>query len=207
MELQQKVSRLGMFTASSIWQLMQSGKGKNQLFGKQAMTYINEKIAEIITGECKQQAKSASLDWGNEHEKDAYLWLNTTHPHEYLGRENFKFFELNQYAGGSPDGISEDCIFEYKCPYNSSNHVAWLINGSKEWLEKEHYEYYVQLQFNMLCTGKENGLIASYDPRTVDAKHRMAIIEIERDNEMLADLVTRISEAVKIISSSLASLT
>lgn len=203
MEQKQKVSRLGMFTASSIWQLMKGGKG-GQMFGQQALTYIDEKIAEIVTGECKHQARSASLDWGNEHEKDAYLWLNQTHPHEYLGKENFKFFEFNQFAGGSPDGISEDCIFEYKCPYNSSNHVGWLLNKSVDWLKKEYFEYYVQLQFNMLCAGKKKGIIASYDPRTVEPNHRMAIIEMDYDEEMMNDLtLVRIPAAVQIITNAL----
>jgi hypothetical protein len=126
------------------------------------------------------------------------------HPHEYLGRENFKFFEFNQFAGGSPDGISDDCIFEYKCPYNSSNHVGWLLNKSAGWLKKEYFEYYVQLQFNMLCAGKKKGIIASYDPRTVESNHRMAIIEMEYDEEMMNDLTLfRIPAAVQIITNAL----
>lgn len=206
MEQTQRISRLGMFTASSIWQLMKGGRSK-ELFGQQAMTYIHEKIAEIITGESKPQARSASMDWGNQNEKDAYLWLNKTHPHEYMGKENFKFYEFNQFSGGSPDGMSESAVFEYKCPYNSSNHIEWLMYGSPEWLKKEHFDYYVQLQFNMACTGKETGFIASYDPRTVDHKHRMAIIEVERDKELVEDLTSiRIPAAVKIITDTLVTL-
>ena len=203
MEQIQRVTRLGMFTASSIYRLMQGAKGGG-LFGKDALKYINEKIAEIITGEAPKQAFSASMDWGNQNEKDAYLWLNRTHPHEYLGKENFKFFEFSPYAGGSPDGLCEKSVYEYKCPYNSSNHIEWLINKSQEWVKKEHYEYYVQLQFNMACTVKETGIIASYDPRTVDHQHRMAIVEMERDEDLIKELTEiRIPEAVEIITNTL----
>lgn len=207
MEQVQRVTRLGMFTASSIHRLMQSSKTKD-LFGKDAMKYINEKIAEIITGESPKQAFSASLDWGNQNEKDAYLWLNRTHPHEYLGKENFKFFEFSQYAGGSPDGICENAVYEYKCPYNSSNHIEWLVNKSQDWVKKEHFEYYVQVQFNMVCTNKSKGIICSYDPRTVDHIHRMAIVEMERDEDLIRELTeTRIPEAVKVITNTLNKLT
>lgn len=206
MEQAQRVSRLGMFTASGIWQLCKSAKGGG-LFGQQAMTYIHEKIAEIVTGECKMPAKSFSMDWGNENERDAYMWLNNIHPHEYLGKENFKFFEYNQYAGGSPDGLSEDTVYEYKCPFVSSNHIEWLLNPTVDWLKKEHFEYYAQLQFNMACCKRNKGVIASYDPRTVESKHRMAIIYVERDNEFISDLVdVRIPAAVSIITQALQSI-
>lgn len=204
MELQQRISRLGMFTASSIWRLMQSGRAKDKLFGDTAMTYIYEKIAEIVTGESAPQARGVSLDWGNEYEKDASMWLQKTHPHTYHGKENFVFFEYNQYAGGSPDGLSDTHVFEYKCPYVSSNHVQWLVNKTPEWLKKAHNDYYVQLQFNMACTGKQKGIIASYDPRTVEPQHRMAIIEVDRDNDLLTELCeVRIPAAVEIIKQAL----
>lgn len=210
MELQQKVSRLGKFTASSIYLLLKRGRAKDAIFGDAALTYIYEKIAEIITGESKQQAKSSSLDWGNEHEKDAYMWLNKMIPHTYLGRENFKFYWNDKYSGGSPDGENEDTIFEYKCPYTSANHIQWLLGASgdnhNKWLYKNHFDYYCQLQFNMKCTGKKSGVIASYDPRTVEPEHRMAVLYIKYDAKLLSQLDTAISEAVKIIQAALGNI-
>lgn len=204
MELQQRVNRLGMFTASSIYKLMQSGRAKDKLFGDTAMTYIYEKLAEIVTGEYAKPARSASLDWGNEYEKDASMWLQKTYPHKYHGKEDFVFYNYNEFSGGSPDGLSDTHVFEYKCPFVSANHIKWLVNNNQEWLKKEHNDYYVQLQFNMACTGKEMGIIASYDPRTVSHEHRMAIIEVERDTELLKDLCeVRLPAAVGIITKSL----
>lgn len=204
MELKQRINRLGLFTASSIHKLTEKGKAKGELFGKGAMTYIYEKIAEIITGECPVQARSASLEWGNEHEKDASMWLSQTHPHTYHGKENAVFIPYSKFAGGSPDGLHDDYVVELKCPYISANHIQWLVNKSPEWLKKAHFDYYVQTQFNMACTGKERGIIASYDPRTVEPEHRMAIIEVERDNELLTELCeVRIPTAVDIIKQAL----
>lgn len=207
MELTQRINRLGLFTASSIYKLMVSGKAKDQLFGKEAMTYIYEKIAEIVTGESPIQARSASLEWGNENEKDASMWLQQTHPHKYHGKEDAVFYPYCKYAGGSPDGLHDDYVVELKCPYVSANHIQWLVNKSQEWLKKSHFDYYVQVQFNMACTGKETGIIASYDPRTVEHAHRMAIIEIERDEDLLNELChIRIPAAGKIIGDALKTL-
>lgn len=203
MEQAQQISRLGIFTASSIYKLMGKGKNKGQYFSDTAMTYIDEKIAEIITGEKAVQARSASMDWGNNYEKDASLWLQKTHPHTYLGKENFKFYPYGKYAGGSPDGENETTIFEYKCPFVSANHVKWLRNKNQEWLKAVHMDYYVQIQFNMVCAKKNQGVIQSYDPRTVDHKHRGAIIEVEPDIELIEELKERIDKAALIITETL----
>lgn len=207
MEQVQRITRLGMFTASSIWQLMQSGKSKDKMFGEKAMTYIFEKIAEIVTGESKPQAKGAALDWGNGYEKDASMWLSSYYgiEHEYHGKENFVFWDYNAYSGGSPDGATGKSVIEFKCPYNSSNHIQWLMasGNANEWLKKQHFDYYVQLQFNIACGKKENGIICSYDPRTVDEKNRMKVLHIAYDEELIKDLDNRINEAAKIISNAI----
>src|SRR6185503_5344149 len=132
MEQTQRISRLGSFTASQIWQIMKSGRTKGQLFGEQAMTYIYERIAEYITGETKQQAFGMALDWGNNQEKDAAMWLQQTIPFTYHGKENFFYLEYNQFAGGSPDGLSEDAVIELKCPFNSANHIITLCAAATD---------------------------------------------------------------------------
>lgn len=208
MEQAQIISRLGMFTASGIHALMSSGKKKDVLFGQTAMTYINEKIAEIITGERKQDARSASLDWGNEHEKDAFMMFRLQYSGEcnYYGKENFKFFPYNEYSGGSPDGCAEDGVIEIKCPYVSSNHIDCLLNPTQEWLKTNKPEYYTQVQFNMLCTKQDKGYFVSYDPRTVDHKHRLAIISVAKDDEWLSELCMRIVAAVTIVKQAITQL-
>jgi hypothetical protein len=197
MELKQSINRLGLFTASCIFVLNQDGK--KDTFSVAAMTYIMEKVAEVITGECKPQVGGVSLSWGNDNEKDADMWLQKFHPHEYMGKGNFKFFPYNEFSGGSPDGLSDTHVIELKCPYNAANHVQWLLYGSPEWLQKNYPEYYAQIQFNMLCCKRHYALIASYDPRTIEHNHRMKIIEVERDEPYLEKLTTRIDLAVGIV--------
>lgn len=209
MQQEQTISRLGMFTASGIWQLCKSGRKKDELFGEQAMTYINTKIAEIVTGESAPQAKSASMDWGNMYEKDASMWLDSYFNinHKYYGKENFVFWQYNAFSGGSPDGETEDSVVEFKCPYNSANHIKWLLASKStmqtSWLKENHFDYYCQVQFNMLSGKKPTGIIASYDPRTVEPSHRMALLNILRDEDFLSDLDNRINKGAGIISDAL----
>ncbi len=42
-------ARFGNFSGSKFWKLMTNGKAKDKLFGDVALTYINDKVSEIIT--------------------------------------------------------------------------------------------------------------------------------------------------------------
>lgn len=207
MEQQQVISRIGHFTASEIGKLMKSGKSKDALFGETALTYIWEKASEVVTGERKKPARSASLDFGIEHEKDAFLTFKDKYGvGTYYGAENFKYFPHPEIelSGGSPDGETPDDVLEIKCPFNSSNHLMTLYNSKKEnphlWLKKYNLDYYCQMQWNMRCMGKESGLFISYDPRTVEYTHRLSVIHVPKDAELLTDLEARVKAAIGIVN-------
>lgn len=220
MEQAQKISRLGCFTSSEIGKLMKSGRSKDKVFGDTAMTYIMEKVAEIVTGERKQQAFSFSLDWGNQNEKDAFLTFKDVMKLKddeviYYGKENFKYFEFNEFSGGSPDGVTSDACIEIKCPYNSSIHIETLIASKQShwhvwakngWLKDFNPDYYAQLQWNMKCTGMNKGYFVSYDPRTVEHSHRLAVLNITLDEPFVAELENRVSLAVDIIRNTLTTI-
>jgi hypothetical protein len=67
--------RLGRFTSSEIWKLMVEPKtNADKEAGKlseTAMTYISEKVAEVMTGQAKQQGYAFPLVWGIEKEPEA----------------------------------------------------------------------------------------------------------------------------------------
>lgn len=219
MDNSQIITRLGCFTSSEIGKLMKSGRSKDKVFGDTAMTYIMEKVAEIVTGERKQQAFSFSLDWGNQNEKDAFLTFKSfmNLPDEeviYYGKENFKYFEFNEFSGGSPDGVTSDACIEIKCPFNSSIHIESLIlakasevdgNGNER-LKEFNPDYYAQLQWNMKCTGMTKGYFVSYDPRTVEHSHRLAVLNVKLDEPFVTELETRVSLAVDIIRDTLTTI-
>lgn len=201
MEQKQHISRLGMFTASSIYKLMVKSRTKGQLFGNTALTYIEEKVAEIITGEPTPSITNRAMEWGNENEYDAAEWfVKHYHEFDYYGKLNFIFNEYNEYSGASPDGLYDNGVIEIKCPFNSSNHIGFLLNASNpDYLFAEYPDYYAQVQFNMMCANKTEAKLVSYDPRAVEPRHRMAVLYIAKNEEYCAELSERINAAVDIV--------
>jgi hypothetical protein len=206
-----KEQRLGKFTSSEISKLLKGGRKKDQLFGLTALSYINEKIAEIITGESKV-VEGKALEWGAANESDGINLFQQIHHEgiEYFGVANPQFFPFTSIAGGSPDGLTETAVIEVKCPYNSANHVEFLLaaKGSDHntWLAENREDYYAQVQMNMLCTGRAKAYLISYDPRAINHYHRIAVLEIDIDKSLQDDLVIRLSEAKNIVKQALSTL-
>src|SRR5687768_2131437 len=97
--------RVGRFTASEIWKLMVDPKTNlDKEAGKlseTALTYINDKVAEVLTGQCKQQGYAFPLIYGTEKEPEARDRFAEKMGFEI---EQVGFFTYTDHAGGSPDG-------------------------------------------------------------------------------------------------------
>lgn len=191
-----RAERQGKITSSEIYKLL----GDGNPFTKGGMTYIFETIAEILTGD-SAEAYSKAMEWGASNEFEAILEYQkqTGIEVEYFGVANPKFFAYNEYSGGSPDGIAGDTLIEVKCPYNSGNHVKFLSVQNGEELKKASSEYYYQAQMNLMCTGLDKCTFISYDPRIIDTSHRMATINLYRDETSIALIKERIDAAGEII--------
>lgn len=191
-----RAERQGKITSSEIYKLL----GDGNPFTKGGMTYIFETIAEILTGD-SAEAYSKAMEWGAANEFEAILEYQKQSgiEVEYFGVANPKFFAYNEYSGGSPDGIANDTLIEVKCPYNSGNHVKFLAVRNGEELKKASSEYYYQAQMNLMCTGLDKGTFISYDPRIIDTSHRMAIVNLYRDETAIALITERIDAAGEII--------
>ena len=209
-------SRLGYFTASNIWELLKSGREKDKIFGETALTYIDEKIAEIITGEHKDSANTFATEWGRNNEADAVKWYEMKYKTKitHYGGLVPEYFAYNDISGGSPDGLSEDgkAVIEVKCPFNTCNHLEYMymaVNTGDafiEWFKKEHFDYYAQMQFNMMCCKVDTAIFISYDPRTVDHELRMFDCGIMADKEFQQLIHDRIELASIIVKEKLAAL-
>jgi len=202
--------RLGKITASEIHKIMKSGRGKDEYFGQTALSYLDEKIAEIITGvPCKDLTGMNAIEWGNAHENEAIMALEekTGLQVEYFGGANPKFFPFNSFSGGSPDGIADEYVVEVKCPYNSGVHaknlIASLSGKGNEWLQKHREEYFFQVQFNIMCCKRDKALFISYDPRPTEEKHRLAIMEIFKDETICSLIAERLQNAGEIVKQSI----
>lgn len=198
---QWEADRLGKFTASEIWKLVEGGRG-GEYFGKGAKSYIRLKAAEILTLEPNNggRVNSNALEWGNSHEFEAAdRFAKETGLHvDYYGGASPKFFEFTNFSGGSPDCIiNSDTVGEIKCPYNSGEHIEHLLLNNADDLKSYYPEAYWQLTFNMICTGLRKATFISYDPRYADEALQLKTISFDIDEEDELLIKERVAEAEK----------
>jgi len=195
--------RIGRFTASEIHRLMEpakremtpeelkarpkSGPGSSAkltydytTLSDAALTYINEKVAEVLTGQAKNQGYAFPIVWGKEHEDEAAEFFTKI---TGLETEKVGFFPYTDHAGGSPDRFVEGAIMEIKCPYDSVNQIAYLLLTDQWDVKRNYFPYWSQCQCNMMFTERELCYFVTYDPRMKEDKHKMVTIEIKADKE------------------------
>jgi hypothetical protein len=194
--------RIGRFTASENWKLIVKPKDKTAKVSETTMTYIMEKVAEVMTGQCKQQGYAFPLVWGTEKEPEAreYFIEKTG-----LDVERVGFFPFTEHAGGSPDGlIGNDAIMEIKCPYDSKVMLEYLMLTDQYDLKRDFREHYWQMVNNMIFTERQRGYFVAFDPRMTKEDHRMKVIEVElKDedrNQVLEALPLVIGEKLKLLN-------
>ena len=188
-------SHAGKFTGSEIFKLMKSGRAKDKIFSDTAISYIYDKIAEIMTNGLSikyKQFDSKATEWGLEQEpqaKKCYM--------DFTGDKvtEAEFFQLNDFFGATPDGlIGKDGVLEIKSPYNSINHIRHLLCNSAEDLLAVSDAYYWQIMAELLATGRKWCDFVSYDPRCTE-RTCLKIIRVERDEEIMNQLRERIELA------------
>lgn len=182
--------RLGRFSASEAHKLMGERVGINTAT---AQTYIFEKVAEQLTGCRSAEFETAATRWGLELEPDARDY------YELAFRCTVDQIEpiiIIPYAVGSPDGIVKvkNKGVEFKCPYNSANHVQYMTVKNGDDLKAISKAYYWQVQFYMMLTNFKMWDFVSYDPRFT-GKYRMYAVEIKRNETDIDRLKTALYEA------------
>ena len=75
-QLEWEAQRIGKFTASEIHKLMGTPRKKGEVLSETAKSFVIEKAAEILTGQ-KRPVWGAALDWGVEHEQEAFIHFNS----------------------------------------------------------------------------------------------------------------------------------
>lgn len=207
--------RLGRFTASEMHRLLTPAKRemtdeelKSRPKGSKAklttdystlsdgaLTYVNEKVAEILTGQPKSSGYAFPIVWGKEHEAEAIEFFEQQ---TGLAVERCGFFTYTEYAGGSPDGlVGTDAIIEVKCPFESVNQVDYLMLTDHYDVKNNYFAYWVQMQSNMVFTNRNKGHFVTYDPRMKEVRHKMQHIEVPADSEIHDLIRTQIALAAK----------
>ncbi len=200
--------RLHHFTSSELHKLLTRARSGD--VSKSAESYILDKLAEELTnGTCLdyKDIKTKEMQWGHHYEPVARELYETR---AGVNVDLCGFIEWSEFFGGSPDGlVGENGIIEIKCPYNSSIHAKYLLVDNAETLKAANMDYYIQIQGNLLVTGREWCDFISYDPRCQNPLFQLKVLRVERDEEMIArirEAVTAAHEAKKRLMSKMVNL-
>lgn len=190
------------------------------LFGASAMTYINEKVSEIINKKSKFIPTTKPMQRGLDCQCEAIEYYT-----KVTGRKITEsgYYPLTKYYGGSPDGEFKRGnktigIIEIKC-LNEDNHSALCEINTVEELRAFDESFYCQTQMNIFVTGAKWADLVSFDNRAMGFDDNGEIIEenynedkfvfaihiirIKRDEAFIEELKMRLDAAVDILVSKL----
>ena len=209
-----KIQRLGHFTGSRIAELMVSGKEKDEVFGKTAMSYIYEVASErnlrdvVLSDDTVWQMYddhvsiwSREIQFGIDWEPEARRF--------YMKRTGFVVEESESvehptipFLSASPDGIVyvegiRTRVLEIKCPTPSvyMKYVSEIHDNAS--LKKVNKTYYYQTQAEMMVTGASFCDFTVFNPFM---KNQMHIVSIEPDKQVFDEIKKRVERANMIIN-------
>ena len=175
-------SRLGRPSASMFGKLI-TGSGKPS---SSAESYINEMIAERLTGRSKPFFTNEHMERGTALEpeaREAYEFIT-----DFEVVETGFILDDSEEFGCSPDGlVSTDGGLEIKCP-SDSVHVSYLRAG------KVPAKYYQQVQGCMWITGRDWWDFISYHP---EMPH--LLVRAKRNEKFIEAMAEQVEKAVKTI--------
>lgn len=210
-----KIRRLGYFTGSRIADLMVSGKSKDDLFGKTAMSYIYGVASErnlrdaVLSDDTVWQmydeqvsAWSKAIQFGIDWEPEARrLYMKATG----FAVEEAESIEhpTIPFLSASPDGIVyvegiRTGVLEIKCPTPPvfMEYADGIYDNAS--LKKVNKTYYYQTQAEMMVTGSSFCDFTVFNPFM---KKQMHIVSIEPDMQAFEEIKERVEKANNIINS------
>lgn len=175
-------SRLGCPSGSGFDKLITAtGKPSTQAEG-----YINQLIAELLTGETTYVKKTEWMERGNELEPRARDYYELATGNTVVETGFCKHDQLE--CGISPDGIvGDNGLIEIKCP-SPSVHVAYLRAGVLP------TKYKQQVQGQMWITEREWCDFLSYHPSMP-----ALLVRVHRDEDYIKLLQAEVEKACETI--------
>ena len=169
--------RLGKVTASRVVNILPGARGA-YLAGRK--NYMSELICEVLTGKAADHFVSIPMQWGTDTEP-----LARTDFEIEMGlmvkEVAFATHPTIEDFGASPDGlVGENSGIEIKCP-ETAQHIDVLLN------HKVKRDYRIQMNVNMMCTGRTEWYYVDYDPR-LPAKLSIVIIPFKKDPVLCAEI-------------------
>lgn len=154
---------------------------------------INKIVFERVTGKSVEQYSNGWMERGLELEPEAIseYELATFNKVNRVG-----YVASNEWIGCSPDGlIGEYGIIQIKCP-------AWNTQLEYYFSGQVPVNYYKQCQFELFVTDRKHNIFYSYHPGL-----KPFIFKIERDEEMINQIKSKLQESIKLVEHRIAKLT
>lgn len=203
-------ARLGRITASHMHKIFVSGRSKSELIGQGGRTYINQKIAEILTRIMYDDVPDTDdIMRGRANEPTAlerYSELTGEYVHDSL------LFEYNAIACGTTDGqlLCSDNetikgIIEAKSP-RSAKHIQILAVDAPYELKDIDPQYWHQPQSNMLFTECEQADFVSFNDDIKQIKLQTRVIRMYPDLEWRKEFVERVDCVAGIMDTQLSKI-
>lgn len=165
-------------------------------FSPDGDTYILEKVAEVLTGQPKDDVWSHATAWGDTWEPYAAEYYARKFNVEF---EIIAFKPFGDHAGGSPDRkiVGQKRGLEIKCPHQSKNQVNYLQLFDQWDLKKFYPEHYWQCMSNLLFMEWDVIDLVTFDPRMKEDKHKLYKMEIIPNSGEFDLICKKIESAVK----------
>ena len=186
-EAEWRAQRCGMLTASRAVDVCKRGAKGNKLAGYES--YMNELIAERLTGEPAPHVCTPAMQWGTDHEDEAAkaYEIKTGNMVTGDGKTFYKHPSI-EGLGASPDRfVGSDGIVEIKCPA-CGTHLERL--RSREIPELYKWQILTQL----IVTGRKWVDFVDYDPRFRNKGLELLIIHWEPTEAELKECEARLRE-------------
>lgn len=173
-------ARLGKVTASRVADIVAKTKSG---YSTSRANYMAELLCERLTGKQGDFYQNAAMVWGinTEPEARAAYEAETGNLVKEVG---FIPHPTIENAGASPDGLVDhdgrcdgEGLVEIKCPLTAT-HINTLMSNDVP------SNYFVQMQWQMACTGRQWCDFVSYDPRMPE-NMRLFLIRVLRDNDKI----------------------
>lgn len=187
--------RLGKVTASRMADLMARTRSG---WGASRDNYRAQLVCERLTGCIQEGFTNAAMQWGTTTEPEARraYEFHCDCDVEQVGLVDHPTIPN---SAASPDGlVGDDGMVEIKCP-NSATHIDHLLTG------KVPEKYFLQMQWQLACTGRAWCDFASYDPRLPETM-RLFVKRVPRDAETIAELEREVSAFLAEVDETVAKL-
>lgn len=172
-------ARIGYLGASEAQAIATAGKGLE--------TLVFEKVAERLTGKCKESYTNPDIERGHELEDMARsnYEIETGNKVTQVG-----FCKLDNFSGCSPDGlVGDDGLVEIKCK-NDANYVKYLYEG------KVDSEYDWQMQMQMYVTDRKWCDYVVFNQNF----NKFKITRVERDEAKIEKIKAGLAKAAEMMN-------